>query len=71
MRNNNLEKLIEMEEVAMFTHGLLFGIHCLGVFYNIRKKNYIDVTIHAAVAGYDLISAIGHYKELKNENEYR
>lgn len=72
-----LEKLIkDQEDLATFTHGLLFGVHSLGVYYNFKKKRYIHAFIHAAIASYDLISGFRHYgashprKKQKEERPY-
>lgn len=57
---------IEMEALSTFVHGALAGLHFLGAFYNYRRKNKADTIIHSAAFLYDIYSAWGHYKELRN-----
>ncbi len=63
MEKENLERRIkEHEKFAAFVHGGAFAYHALGVFYNLKKKNYIDMSIHGLVAVYDLFATFKHYK---------
>ena len=62
----------ELEGLAIFVHGTLFGLHALSLFYNLARRNYKDATIHALAAGYDLCSGVKHYNyrnELVRKNE--
>ena len=59
-----------LQELALFVHGVLFSFHLLGVVYNLKRRNRLDVLAHSFAAGYDLHAAIMHVhklKELKGE----
>lgn len=61
----NLERKLkneELESIAVFVHGTLFGLHALGAFYNLTKGRYRDAAIHVAVAVYDVVATRRHYK---------
>jgi len=62
-----LEKLVELHDISSFVHGTLFGLHSLGVYYNIKKHRYLDAAIHAGIATYDLVCAVRH-KEYSKRN---
>ena len=68
-----LEKKVEEtfsdHVLASFTHGLLGGIHLLGVHYNFSRKKWRDVAIHGAIGAYDLFAAYNHYKKAKRAQE--
>ena len=38
----------ELNNLAIFTHGALFALHTLGMFYNLKRKNYLAASIHGA-----------------------
>ena len=50
----------EIESIASFVHGSLFGLHVLGIYYHARRGKYLNAAVHTAVATYDLISFIRH-----------
>lgn len=50
----------QMAELAIFIHGLLLGLHAIGVLYNLRRRNWWDVAAHAGAAAYDA-SALHHH----------
>ena len=56
------------QELAGFTHGVLFALHGLGAYYNIRRGNKTYALVHTAVAVYDLLSIYRHTKYLQDEN---
>lgn len=56
------------QELATFTHGLLFGLHTLGFYYNVRRGRPKSALVHGAVALYDMISLYRHAKYL-NKNK--
>jgi len=58
----------EPETVAAFVHGALFGLHALGAFYNLKKKNYIYSAIHAGAAIFDLVGTIKHLETSEEED---
>jgi len=66
-----IEDKITFQDLATFTHGALFGLHCLGAYNAVKKKHYLHVAVHTSVAIYDGLSALYHYKkskQLNNEN---
>jgi len=52
----------ELEKLAVFVHGVLAGLHLLGVVYNIKRRNYFDITAHSAAFVYDVYAAGNHMK---------
>lgn len=64
MLNEGQEAIKDQESFSTFVHGGLCAGHLLGMFYNFKKKNYIDMSIHGLVAIYDLLSTYKHYKEV-------
>jgi hypothetical protein len=63
-----LERNAELERLCVFTHGALCVLHLLGVVYNIRRKNYFDVTAHSVAFVYDLYAATNHMKGIHAPN---
>lgn len=63
----DLERMLEKEnhELASFVHSALFSMHVLGIYYNIKKRRYLDAGIHTIVGIYDLAAAIKHVKRKK------
>lgn len=57
-----LDSEATMETLGAFVHGALFSLHALGVAYNIKKRNWVDAGIHAAVAVYDASATYKHAK---------
>ncbi len=65
-----LEKLAlekSSQELAGFTHGILFGLHTLAVYYNLRRGRPKSAIVHAAVAIYDATSLYRHSKYLYDQ----
>lgn len=56
----------QLEELSVFVHGILTGLHLLGVAYNLRKRNWVDVTAHTLAAGYDLYAVNTHLNHLRD-----
>ena len=49
MKKNKSENTKEeLNKLAAFVHGSLFALHTLGMFYNLKKKNWIPASIHGA-----------------------
>jgi len=66
-----LEKLAledSSQELAGFTHGVLFALHGLGAYYNLRRGNKTYALVHTAVAVYDLLSIYRHSKNVYDNN---
>lgn len=56
------------QELAGFTHGILFGLHTLGFYYNLRRGRPKSALVHAAIALYDAASLYRHSKYLSEED---
>lgn len=54
-----------VQEMSIFIHGILFGLHCLGIAHNIRRHNAFDVLAHSFAAAYDLHAVQHHMMELR------
>ncbi len=39
--------------LSAFVHGALTGLHALGVLYNVKRRNWLDVVAHSLALGYD------------------
>jgi len=57
------------EELSTFTHGMLFSLHVLGIFYNVRRKKPFQALFHGAVAAYDLYCSVKHNQGRNNLSE--
>ena len=57
----------KLHEIASFVHGSLFALHSLGVYYNLRKKRYMDAGLHGAFLIYDFVASYKHYKNRDND----
>lgn len=53
----------QLQTLATFVHGVLAGLHALGIVYNVKRRNWFDVTIHTAAAIYDIHSVGKHMRE--------
>ncbi len=61
-----------LQEIAVFVHGTLFGLHSLGIYYNLRRRRYVDAAVHMAIATYDLVSTFKHMRYKDNlDNDTR
>ncbi len=56
------------QELAAFTHGAMFGLHTLGAYFNLRRKNYSFALLHSAIALYDLASLYHHSKYVSQDD---
>lgn len=54
----------QMQELGVFVHGVLAGLHILGAVYNFRRKNWLDVAAHTGAAGYDAWAFTKHLRNL-------
>lgn len=54
----------QMAELGVFVHGLLAGLHLLGAAYNLRRRNWFDVTAHLSAAVYDGWAVHKHMRDL-------
>lgn len=58
----------EVHILAACVHGFLTFGHLLGVLYNVKRKNRVDVAIHTACIVYDARAVRHHYLEARNES---
>lgn len=54
----------QLQELGVFVHGVLAGLHLLGLVYNARRRNWIDVAAHGFAAAYDVYAVSKHMKAL-------
>lgn len=47
---------------AAFVHGALCFGHALGIVYNLKRRNRLDVIVHALALGYSLRSTRHHVR---------
>lgn len=49
-----------IECLASFVHGLLAGLHALGIVYNIKRRNWLGAAAHSAGMSYDIWATVEH-----------
>jgi hypothetical protein len=54
----------DIEYLATFVHGVLAGLHALGIIYNIKRRNWLDVAAHSAAMSYDMYATAKHFVAL-------
>lgn len=62
MSKHNVE--LQLAELALFTHGVLFALHVLGLTYNLKRRNKVDVACHAGAAVYDAWALLNHMDDV-------
>ena len=50
----------QMAELGVFVHGVLAGLHLIGIAYNLRKRNWVDVVAHTGAVAYDIWAVNKH-----------
>lgn len=50
----------DIESLAVFVHGVLAGLHALGIVYNMKRRNWFDVAAHSAAMSYDIWATAKH-----------
>lgn len=55
---------MEVHILSVFVHGWLFGLHTLGIAYNARRRNWVDVAAHTIGAAYSMHSITSHTRTL-------
>ena len=60
----------QMQEIALMVHTLLTAGHCLGIVYNVKRRNWLDVAAHTAAAAYDVSAINKHMRTLHAEPEF-
>lgn len=53
----------EIEPLAAFVHGSLASLHLLGLIYNIRRRNRLDIVAHGLGVLYDLRAMRHHLRK--------
>lgn len=53
----------EVHALAAVVHGALIALHTLGLIYNVRRKNRVDIAIHTFALGYSVRACTHHVKE--------
>lgn len=56
----------ELHIIASFVHGALVSLHLLGIFYNVRRKNWWEAVVHAGAGAFSLNAINEHQKEIKD-----
>ena len=54
----------DLETLAVFVHGMLAALHLLGIAYNWRRRNRLDICCHALAGFYDLHAAHIHARRV-------
>ena len=54
-----------MQQLSVFVHGVLAGLHLLGIAYNARRRNWFDVAAHVSAATYDIWATAKHLHQLE------
>lgn len=57
----------EVETLAAFVHGALAFGHALGLVYNARKGNKVEVVIHAGALAFDVYATVKHVDSAKED----
>lgn len=57
----------QLQALGCWVHGVLAGLHLLGVAYNLKRRNWVDVTAHSLAAGYDVWATTKHVRKLRND----
>ena len=55
----------QMAELGVVIHSVLMTLHLVGVAYNLRRKNWLDVVAHGLATGYDAWAITKHIKHVK------
>lgn len=65
------EAVRELDALGAFVHGALAFGHALGLVYNARRGNKVDVAVHGAALLYDLWAARKHYLDSLPKKNYQ
>lgn len=55
----------QLQTLGIFVHGVLAGLHVLGIAYNAKRKNWFDVGMHGVAATYDVYAVAKHMRDLE------
>jgi len=53
----------EWQVFGVYVHGVLTAMHALGVFYNVRRRNWIDAIAHGSWLVYDADATRRHWRD--------
>lgn len=59
----------QMQSLGIFVHGVLTGLHALGLMYNLKRRNWFDAAAHTAAAAYSLSATAKHIRALETCDE--
>ena len=59
----------EVATLSAFVHGALASLHLLGLVYNYKRRNKMDIVMHGLALAYDFKSLVGHYKDAKTQKK--
>lgn len=54
-----------LQELSIFVHGILAGLHALGIAYNISKRHPWQVMAHTSAVAFDLWAVSEHVKHIR------
>ena len=57
----------EVHELSIFVHGVLSGLHLLGVVYGIKRKNWFDTAAHTLGVIFSVQATVHHTKEARGD----
>lgn len=66
-----MEDTEELELLAIAVHGMLAGLHLLGVLYNVKRRNWKSAWVHACAFTFDAYSVWVHYQAKRSLHERR
>lgn len=55
---------LQLAELGIFVHGVLAAFHMLGIVYNVKHRNWFDVTMHGMAAAYDVFATGRHIRQV-------
>ncbi len=53
-----------IQELSVFVHGILAGLHTLGVAYNLKRRNWWQAVAHVSAAVFDAHAVYSHCRTL-------
>ena len=48
---------------ALFVHGALTALHCLGAVYGVKRRNWLDLSVHIGAGLFSLRAARHHARQ--------
>lgn len=56
----------QLQVLGVFVHGVLAGLHALGIIYNLRRRNYSETAIHTAAATFSVVATTKHMRKVND-----